>query len=59
MLFGHYCYLYWKKSEESGKQGGNIKGNYFRLPVHDLAGLQPEVFAAYTGPEGGLTCISR
>lgn len=29
------------------------------LPVHDLGGLQPEVFAAYTGPEGGLTCISR
>lgn len=29
------------------------------LPVIPLAQLQPEVFAAYTGPAGGLTSIKR
>jgi hypothetical protein len=29
------------------------------LPVIPLAALQPEVFAAYTGPLGGITCIKR
>jgi len=31
----------------------------FQLPVFQLGNLDPEVFAAYTGPGGGLTCITR
>jgi len=29
------------------------------LPVFGLGYMQPEVFAAYTGPQGGLTCLDR
>jgi len=34
----------------SGKTGHD-------LPVHEVATLDPEVFAAFTGPDGGLTSI--
>ena len=31
----------------------------YQLPSLPLANLDPEVFAAFTGPSGGLTCIRR
>ena len=31
----------------------------YQLPSLPLASLDPEVFAAFTGPSGGLTCIRR
>ncbi len=34
----------------SGKTGHD-------LPVYEVAPLDPEVFAAFTGPDGGLTSI--
>jgi hypothetical protein len=33
--------------------------SFSSLPAIPLATLQPEVFAAYTGPAGGITCIKR
>jgi len=31
----------------------------YQLPFFNLGTLEPEVFAAFTGPGGGLTCIKR
>jgi len=31
----------------------------YQLPFFNLGNLEPEVFAAFTGPGGGLTCIRR
>ena len=58
-IYNYDCsYFYCRESRIAGPEILFGKTGH-DLPIHQIANSDPEVFAAYTAPDGGITSISK